>query len=365
MKRLLLAGGGHGHINVLKKLIRHPIPNTTITLITDFEKQYYSGMLPGFIEDLYTEEEICFNVRKLCEAAKVEYIKEKILSIDGSCKRLVTDRREYEFDYISMNLGAASKEIFEIDTSTMSYVKPIANVVELVKKIEVKHKELQDSLQSEKPLRIGIIGSGASGIEIALALTSRYPSIHIDIIGRKKEILEKFNTSAREKITERMERKAINVRSGEEVLMLSSEGLRTKTFCQAYDFYLIANGYTGLPISFLGYETTEENYLLVEEDLRANEFSIAMGDMVSLKKDERNLKAGVFAIRQAPVLFENLMSMLKEERCLRTYRIDKKNYLQIINTGDRTAVLNYGNYSFQGRIAWLLKDLIDRSYMKI
>lgn len=364
MKRLLLAGGGHGHINVLKKLIQTPLQNTEILLITDFEKQYYSGMLPGFIEGLYAEEEICFNVRKLCEAVKVEYIEEKIIEIDADRKKVITNRGEYGFDYISMNLGASSREIFEIEETTMSYVKPIANIVDLVRRIEAKYQELRAASQSKNPIRVGIIGSGAAGIEIALALASRYPSIFIEILGREKEILAKFNTSAREKITKIMRRKGIHVRSGEEVLVLNQEGLMTGNSHKSYDFYIISNGYTGLPIRFSGYEVTKENYLLVDDDLRANDFSIAMGDMISLKKDERNLKAGVFAIRQAPILFDNLKRILKEEQSLRPYRA-AKNYLQIINTGNKTAVLNYGNHSFQGRIAWLLKDFIDRAYMKV
>lgn len=364
MKRLLLAGGGHGHINVLKKLTRPPLQNIRITLITDFEKQYYSGMLPGFIEGIYTEEEICFNVRQLCEKAKVEYVEEKIIEIDGIHKKAITDRNEYDFDYISMNLGASSKEIFEIDSSSMTYVKPIASIVDLVKKIEVKYKEIQNDPQAEKTVRVGIIGSGASGIEIALALASRYPSMCIEIIGRKKNILEKFNESTREKSSLIMQKRGINIRNGEEVIDLTREGLITDTSHRNYDFYIISNGYTGLSIRFLGYEVTEENYLMVGDDLRANEFSIAMGDMISLKNDERVLKAGVFAIRQAPILFDNLLKMLKEEKDLRTYRA-VHNYLQIISTGSKTAVLNYGKYSLQGRIAWLIKDYIDRAYMKM
>lgn len=364
MKRLLLAGGGHGHINVLKKLMQSPLQDTGILLITDFEKQYYSGMLPGFIEGLYAEEEICFNVRKLCEAAGVEYIEEKILEIDANHKKVITDRNEYDFDYISMNLGAASKEIFAIEDAAMSYVKPIANIVDLVRRIEAKYEALRAASQPEKSIRVGIIGSGASGIEIALALASRYPSISIEILGREKEILAKFNTSAREKIAGIIKKRGIQVRIGEEVLMLNPEGLMTETSHRSYDFYIISNGYTGLPVRFSGYEVTEENYLLVGDDLRANDFSVAMGDMICLKKDERNLKAGVFAIRQAPILFDNLMRILKEEKSLRTYRAPES-YLQIINTGNKTAVLNYGKYSFQGRISWLLKDFIDRAYMKI
>lgn len=56
LKKIILAGGGHGHINILKNLIRNPIENFEIELITDNEKQYYSGMLAAFMEGIYSED---------------------------------------------------------------------------------------------------------------------------------------------------------------------------------------------------------------------------------------------------------------------------------------------------------------------
>ncbi|WP_295884933.1 hypothetical protein [uncultured Anaerococcus sp.] len=92
MKRIILAGGGHGHINVLKNLIRNPLLDCEILLITDFKKQYYSGMLAGFIEGIYTEQDISFDVAKLSKMANVRYIEEKIIAIDKLIKKLLRVR---------------------------------------------------------------------------------------------------------------------------------------------------------------------------------------------------------------------------------------------------------------------------------
>lgn len=367
MKKLLLVGGGHGHINVLKKLIKNPIKNpisgVEVTLITDFERQYYSGMLPGFIEGIYSEDEISFHVRALCEAAKVRYIREKVIRVDSERKRVVTTKATYDFDYISMNMGAASREIFEIDSASMSYVKPIAHIVELSRKIDARYEEFKRSPQ-KRSIRVGIIGTGAAGIEIALALTARYEHLEIELIGRRKEILEKFNEAARARILRVIQGRRITIRSDEEAISIDMDGLKTKEGRSRYDFYIISNGYTGISVEFSGYERTKDNYLLVGDDLRANEYTIAMGDMIQLKREPRVIKAGVFAIRQAPILFDNLMSMLNGEPVRRAYR-PAHNYLQIINTGNKTAVLNYGRFALQGRMAWRIKDYIDRAYMNI
>ena len=86
MKNLLLAGGGHGHINILKRLIKSPLKDINITLITDYGRQYYSGMLSGFVEGIYTEDEISFDVRELSKRANVNYVEEEIISIDKNKK---------------------------------------------------------------------------------------------------------------------------------------------------------------------------------------------------------------------------------------------------------------------------------------
>ena len=86
MKNLILAGGGHGHINILKRLIKSPLKDINITLITDYGRQYYSGMLSGFVEGIYTEDEISFDVRELSKRANVNYVEEEIISIDKNKK---------------------------------------------------------------------------------------------------------------------------------------------------------------------------------------------------------------------------------------------------------------------------------------
>ena len=78
MKHLVLAGGGHGHILLLKKFAKKPLCGVEVTLITDYPKQYYSGMLAGYVEGIYCEEETAFDVRALAEAAGVHYIESDI-----------------------------------------------------------------------------------------------------------------------------------------------------------------------------------------------------------------------------------------------------------------------------------------------
>lgn len=130
MKNLLLAGGGHGHINILKRLIKSPLKDINITLITDYGRQYYSGMLSGFVEGIYTEDEISFDVRELSKRANVNYVEEKIISIDKNKKVVTIENDEYSYDFLSINLGSIANVNFPVDDNGVLNVKPISKLVE-------------------------------------------------------------------------------------------------------------------------------------------------------------------------------------------------------------------------------------------
>lgn len=373
MKKLILAGGGHGHINILKELIKNPLNDYEIILITDYKRQYYSGMLPGFIEGIYTEDEISFDVEDLCKKAGVKYINEKIVKISAEEKSVTTiplnneklsdilegeNKRMYKFDFISMNLGSYAQNTYQIANSA-SYVKPIFSVVEFMKKID---RDIDKEKTKKKEMII--VGGGASGIELSYAFRERYPNFEIEVFSNS-DILHRFNKNTRKKAKKELVQKKVLLHTYEPIKSVSSKEILTSRDKYQYDYLIVSNGVTGTPIEFEGYEVTDENFLKVENDLCADENSIAMGDMVFLKKYPKTPKAGVFAIRQAPILYKNLRNMLDGINERVEYTPQKK-YLQLLNCGSRNAILNYGKrYSFKGKIPWKIKDYIDREYMKI
>ena len=381
MKKLILAGGGHGHINILKELIKIPIKDFEVILITDCRKQYYSGMLSGFIEGVYKENEIFFDVEKLCSKAGVKYINESIVKIDANKKSITTvnlidsksnntaqfckanmDKKryfnkEYYFDFISMNLGASSKNIYKIGDNA-SYVKPIYNLIEFVKKID---EDINNGKINNK--KIIIIGGGASGIELSYSFRKRYPNFEIDVFSAK-DILYRFNKRTKVKVKTEFINRKINLHVNEAVKDIYDYEVTTNKSKYDYDYLIVSNGVTGTNIKFEGYDVTKDNFLMVKNDLSANEYSIAMGDMICLKEYPDIPKAGVFAIRQAPILYINLLNMLKGSEKRVEYMPQKK-YLQLINYGDKKAILNYGKCSIKGSLAWLIKNYIDKDYMKV
>ena len=192
MKKLILAGGGHGHINILKLLAKEPVADLEITLITNFGRQYYSGMLPGFIEGIYTEDKISFDVEELCREAGVTYVNDKIKEVDGERQLVITEEAKYPYDFLSMNLGLASREDFRINPENSTYVKPISSLVNFTYNLE--------NSQDDEGKKMIIAGAGVSGIELALAYKNRFPHLNITILGKGEKFLPNFNSNFREKI---------------------------------------------------------------------------------------------------------------------------------------------------------------------
>ena len=88
----------------------------------------------------------------------------------------------------------------------------------------------------------------------------------------------------------------------------------------------------------------------------------AVGDCATMMAHPRP-KAGVFAVRQGPVLARNLRRAVWGE-ALESY-IPQRDHLLLIATGDGRAIGGHGRFlAFEGRLTWRLKDFIDRRFMR-
>ena len=70
MRRLVLLGGGHAHVHVLKAIGDALDPTVSVTLVTPVERQVYSGMLPGFLAGHYALEDCGIDLIPLAARAR-------------------------------------------------------------------------------------------------------------------------------------------------------------------------------------------------------------------------------------------------------------------------------------------------------
>lgn len=340
MKNLVLCGCGHGHIFVIKN-IKEKYPDIKITVITDNEYQYYSGMYTGFLEGVYSHDEICFDVRKVCEKYGADLIFDKIIKIDDENKKVIAKNHTVDYDYLSINLGATQKTIGTGENIINS--KPINTIIDLKEKIKYTDKNLL------------ILGAGASGLELAFVLKTIYPDKNISILTRGSVNMEGFSEKANKKARKLLSKKGIKVYENKNVSSINEIDID-------FDKLIMCIGSSGVNVDFGNINTTDKNFLISDEYMRISDKIFAVGDCVSIDKYPNLPKAGVYAIRQSPILMKNIAHTLNDQE-LESY-VPDTDPMQILYCGNEKALLYYKGFTLYSHLSFVLKRYIDKKYMK-
>ena len=350
MKTLILAGAGHGHIQILSKLQNMDLDDLKVIVITNFDRQFYSGMLPGYINGSFSLEDVSFKVEDYCNNPNIELIFDVIEEIDKNENVVKTKNGSYSFDYLCMNLGSKSIESFGPETESLHYVKPIYGF-----------KELKDIGGGKDQLLI--IGGGAAGVELALAYSHKYPGLNITIIDKHDDILLKFNDRTRKLSKKILDFRNIKVMYNTDIERIEDNTAYYEGGEIKFDQALVSTGVTGVDIKYTGFEVDEKNFLKVNNKLFAADNILASGDMVHIREFPHMPKAGVFAIRMTPILVNNVFYVIFGGGELESY-VPQERYLQIINTSDDKAILSWGPFAMYNKLALKIKNKIDMNYMK-
>jgi NADH dehydrogenase FAD-containing subunit len=224
-------------------------------------------------------------------------------------------------------------------------------------------------LAAQKKITIGILGGGPSSAEVAgniWQLTrdagGNMPQIKI-FAGRK--FMSRFPENVRSKLEQSLTRRGIDIDTGGYVQSVRSGEVTLESGeTQALDFVFLAIGVEPNPIfKESGIATGPDGGLRVNEYLQSVDHPelFGGGDCIYFEKQPLD-KVGVYAVRQNPVLYHNLMAGL-EDAPLQPFD-PGGDYLLIFNMGGGTGVLRKRWLLLSGRTAFLIKDYIDRKFMK-
>lgn len=367
LKDLVLVGGGHAHVHVLKSFAMKPMPGVRLTLIGRDIETPYSGMIPGFVAGHYSFDECHVDLARLAAWTGTRLIHAEATGIDRNNRQiLLKNRPPVAYDFLSVDVGSSpSVEALPGAAEHATPVKPIAELGRRWLAFLERVKDWQGSL------RIAVIGGGAGGVELALAIDHRLRAIahHAAVavtLVTKGEILSGQAVAARRKIraifhqrgirliehvaTTRLEDGAILLANGERVAVdeafVVTEASAAKWFAD-----------TGLPLDPRG-------FFAVEPTLRStgDERIFAVGDCASVAAHPRP-KAGVFAVRQGPPLADNLRRALLGQP-LQPFTPQSR-YLSILGTGDGRAIATRSGWAIEGTWVWRWKDHIDRKWMRM
>ncbi|MGM0898049.1 MAG: FAD-dependent oxidoreductase [Bacillota bacterium] len=356
MKILVLVGGGHAHLHCLEQFAKNPRKDVQLVLISPSIHQYYSGMFSGFTEGIYNVEEIRIDLNKLTEKIGAAFYQDTINAIDPKSRVLTGDSgKTYPYDAVSFDIGSQTNSPESL-RKHISSIKPNYRFPE----------QLLQFRKSEKPV---IVGGGASGVELAFSTHAwrkqhHYPS-NASLFS-SGALLSSQGAAASKKIEAIARKKAlpfltdVKIEDIDGTSVTASNGMSYPqtdvlwlTGPQSHPFF----ERSGMPVDRAG-------FLAVKDTLQTTRFPeiFGAGDCVSIDRYPELAKNGVYAVRQGPVLWGNLMNFLIGNQL--SPFMPQKRYVAILSTGGGEALLTYGNRSFHGKIPWKLKQHIDKKFMK-
>ena len=166
---IVLVGGGHAHVHVLKSLAPRKLAGMRVTLIARDLATPYSGMLPGVIAGLYTAEQAHIDLVKLAAATGTRLIHAEANGLDRINKRvLLKDGPPIAYDIVSIDIGIHPSLTPIIGAAEHAIaVKPIGSFLHKINDLLVRCQ------RADGPRRIVSIGGGAGGVELLLSLRTR------------------------------------------------------------------------------------------------------------------------------------------------------------------------------------------------
>jgi len=334
-----------------------------VTVIGPSDYHYYSGMGPGMLGKTYSPADIRFATKHVVEKQGATFIRAKAVRVNPDKKIVTLDAGDsVPYDIISFNAGSYVPRLnLSEDAETIFSVKPIEKLLQAQAKI----LELTDG----KKISIGILGGGPSSAEVAGNIWQlvhnagrTMPDIRIFAGNR---FMSRFPENVRSKVQRSLEKRGIEINSGEYVQSIAAKSI-TLTSGQSHslDFVFLAMGVKPNPIfKNSGIPTGPDGGLEVNEFLQSTAYPeiFGGGDCIYFKKQPLD-KVGVYAVRQNPVLFRNLMAALSGEAL--TPFDPGGDYLLIFNLGGGTGVLRKRWLLLEGKLAFIIKDAIDRKFMK-
>ena len=364
-KDIVLVGGGHSHVAVLKNFGMNPIPGVRLTLITRDLHTPYSGMLPGLIAGHYDFDEAHVDLRPLAIFANARCYHDTVTGIDFNAKAIhCANRPDVHYDILSINAGATP---FKADIPGVTeHTIPVKPIDEFLVKWDALRYRINE--HPEQEWNLNVVGGGAGGVELLLSLQYHLPkdaNINYRLIARSKDILETHNPAVRKKYNRIMRERGIEIATDEAVTSVGSNNIICESgrIIKSDATFWVTHGVAGSWLADTELDTDEMGSVVVNEFLQSvnRKDVFASGDNAYLSKFPRP-KSGVFAVRAGPPLAENLRRRV-QGRSLKAWR-PQKQFLSLISTGNKYAVLSRGPFALEGEWVWKLKDWIDQRWMK-
>ena len=380
-RRLVLLGLGHTNAHILRMWKMFAYHDTELVCLSNFGVATYSGMLPAVLAGQIPPEQMQIDLVRLCASANARLITAPVTGLDPESKLVhFDDRPSLAFDALSIGIGSQPTGLHAVTSADHTVV---GESVLAIKPMQTFLQRLESALGSasrERPLRVAIVGGGVAGLEIAFCLPNYIREqgqleCEVSVVTRGETLVSDMANGTRRRLRHELSLRNVSVRENSEVVDIRALGSDSPasavqlTFADGEstgaDLVIWATGAAPPPLlGQLGLPLAQDGFLQVNECLQTtapgNLPIFAVGDTATIQ-GERLPKSGVYAVRQGPVLWDNLRRSLYTQP-LRPFE-PQRTFMRLINLGDGRAVGQWRGWSFSGQWAMRWKEWIDQRFM--
>ncbi len=363
--RVLLAGGGHSHIEVLRRLAEEPAPALAVTLVSPYAEMLYSGMLPGVIAGHYALDDARIPLAPLAERARAGFLRDHVVALDlyTRAARLASGAIE-PFDLLSLDVGSMPAMALPGAMQHAVGVRPFEAFL-----------SAWDALQSDAALgrirTVAMVGGGAAGVEVLLAMHHKLTQTlgtsapRLTLVTDQPQVAPTHASGVRTRLGRLLVSRQVVLHRGSAAVgveagaVLLADGRRI-----AADRIFFATTAMAQPwLASSGLAGDAQGFVRADSHLRSisHPFVFASGDCASFEGSPRP-RSGVFALRDGAPLAANLVRAARNEPLIR--HATQKLGLALITTGSKHAIASRGRWVFDGEWVWRWKDRIDRGFIE-
>lgn len=365
---IVLVGAGHTNMHVARQWRMNPIPGTRLTIISPFSRSTYSGMLPGTLAGLYSADDMEIDLYRFAVPAGIRLIVSEAVGIDPKRRRIqLKDRPEIRYDIASIGVGSIPAGFAQwADQPELLAIKPMATFRE---RLQSRLAELQADLTSH-PAKVVVVGGGAAGVEITFCvqryLETQGISFELSLVDSHDTVLPGYLPKTIQRATKELVGHGVTLHNNRRVQEVGNGRLKFVDGTEVGADVVLWATAASPPTEFENYQLTksEDGFIAVRQTLQTLDHDnlFAVGDSGTIV-DNPVRKAGVYAVREGPVLWDNIRRLL-ENRPVRKFD-PQKGFLSLLADGRGRAFLDYMGFSTLSPWAWRLKNYIDRKFIRM
>ena len=371
---LVLAGAGHAQLDLLSALVRQPLAGWDVTLVTPLPAFHYSGMLPAVIAGLVPADAASIPVAAIARKAGLRVIESAVTALDAPARLLtLASGARVSFDLLSLDVGSVPAGSAVPGVLAHAFpMRPFTAALGLMTRLD----EAASAMSPGATIPAVVVGGGAAGVEVALAVRARIlaaghrPQVTIvDAAAADGLPLAGFSPPSRTLALRALAARDITFVCGD-ITGVDADAVSVAVNGHERALASIATAWvtgsapspwltaSGLACDHAGYPFASDTLAL-----DAAETVFGGGDCVGLRDAPATPKAGVYAVRMAPVLAANVVAVARGNTARARYT-PQRSFLALLSTSDGRALLRWRSVTLESRWAQWLKTRIDERYLR-